>query len=265
MSALKYIFFFIIFLIGKVGIAQSSNIGYFTYESYSVRGERTIGPTERELYFNEEESMEVVTTEVKTFNGTQDKKIKVGLFNRGDSDTLGIRIYRNLKQKALITRRPDNPVSDAFVVHEEWVAIDWKVFPDKTKLVEGFPCQKAIGEFRGRTYEAWFTNDIPYPYGPWKLHGLPGLILEARDLKGTVRFELYDFDYPSSVDDKIIAVPREGETISHQREVYLSDHFDEIVAKKLNERSKENSRFKVTSKPFKGRNPDAWELVYEWE
>jgi GLPGLI family protein len=265
MSAIKYILFLFIFLSGKVSLAQSSNIGYFTYESFSIKGERSFGPTERELYFNKEESMEIVTTEVKTFKMAPEKTIKVGLFNRGDSDTLGVRIYRNLKSKSLITRRPDNPVSDAFVVHEDWVTIDWKVFPDKTKLIEGFPCQKAVGNFRGRTYEAWFTHDIPHPYGPWKLHGLPGLILEAKDHTGKIRFQLYDYDYPSSVDDKIIAIPTEGERISHQQEVYLLDHFDEIVAKRINDRKKSGSRFKMTAKPFIGRNPDAWELVYEWE
>jgi GLPGLI family protein len=246
--------------------AQSSNIGFFTYESYSVKDERTRGPTERTLYFNADESLEVVETLVPVYGRkNQNENTIKGLFSRGDNDSIGIRIYRNLKGKQLVTRRPDNPISDAFVVHENWVTIDWKIFPKKTKLIGGFACQKAIGNFRGRTYEAWFAPEIPYPFGPWKLHGLPGLILEARDLKGKVWFEFYDHDYPSSVDDKMIAVPTEGEVITHQQEVDLLDRFDEIVTKKLNERSAEHSRFTLQPKKSKGRLEDAWELIYEWE
>jgi len=49
-------------------------------------------------------------------------------------------------------------------------------------------CQKAEGDFRGRHYIAWFSNKILIPDGPWKLCGLPGLILEAYDEKKTVYF-----------------------------------------------------------------------------
>ncbi len=34
-------------------------------------------------------------------------------------------------------------------------------------------------EFRGRTWEAWFTNQIPVSNGPWKFHGLPGIIMQV--------------------------------------------------------------------------------------
>ncbi|CAL2062083.1 GLPGLI family protein [Tenacibaculum sp. 190524A05c] len=52
---------------------------------------------------------------------------------------------------------------------------------DEQKKIGGFTCQKASIEFRGRTYIAWFTKEIPVPYGPWKFNGLSGLILEVYD------------------------------------------------------------------------------------
>lgn len=68
--------------------------------------------------------------------------------------------------------------------------IAWKLSGD-TKIVANFLCQKATGWFRGRTWEVWFTNKLPISAGPWKLYGLPGLILEARD---SANLYLYEAD-----------------------------------------------------------------------
>ena len=72
-----------------------------------------------------------------------------------------------------------------YVLKEDVPEIKWQI-KDEFRLFNDIKCQKAIGYFRGRTYTAWFASEIPVPYGPWKLHGLPGLILEAQDDKSEV-------------------------------------------------------------------------------
>lgn len=63
---------------------------------------------------------------------------------------------------------------------EEWEKPQWEL-KDSTKVILEYPCQLAVSHYRGRTWYAWFTLDIPISEGPWKLCGLPGLILEAFD------------------------------------------------------------------------------------
>lgn len=54
----------------------------------------------------------------------------------------------------------------------------------------GYDCARATTTFRGRSYTVWFTPEIPIPSGPWKLGGLPGLILKAEDETGAYKFEI---------------------------------------------------------------------------
>lgn len=56
----------------------------------------------------------------------------------------------------------------------------WTLLPD-TATILTYHCWKATGHFRGRSYTAWFTMEIPVSEGPWKLCGLPGLIIKAED------------------------------------------------------------------------------------
>ena len=65
--------------------------------------------------------------------------------------------------------------------------IQWEI-SDSTKRVLDYECVMATAKYHGRDWTAWFTTDIPLPEGPWKLTGLPGLILEANDSTGQHSF-----------------------------------------------------------------------------
>lgn len=66
--------------------------------------------------------------------------------------------------------------------------MDWKLL-DCDSTVCDYLCQKAEVQFRGKSWIVWYTLDIPYSDGPWKLHGLPGMILKAVDADKNYSFE----------------------------------------------------------------------------
>lgn len=67
--------------------------------------------------------------------------------------------------------------------------IDWKILPDQQKVGE-FNAQKAVGNFAGRQWIAWFTTEIPIQDGPYKFNGLPGLIVKIEDRTNSHSFVL---------------------------------------------------------------------------
>ena len=64
----------------------------------------------------------------------------------------------------------------------------WTIKDDSTKNVLGYECIMATANYHGRYWTVWFTPEIPVDAGPWKLLGLPGLILEAADSTGHHHF-----------------------------------------------------------------------------
>lgn len=70
---------------------------------------------------------------------------------------------------------------------EPHTKIDWKIEPQRKKILD-HECQMATADFKGRHYTAWFAPDIPISAGPWKLNGLPGIILAANDDKNEISF-----------------------------------------------------------------------------
>lgn len=78
--------------------------------------------------------------------------------------------------------------------YEEKLSIpNWKV-SQKKKEISGYHCNEATTNYLGRKWTAFFTNEIPLNHGPWKLWGLPGLIVEAFDEDEYFHFLLQGFE-----------------------------------------------------------------------
>ncbi|MEJ5995354.1 GLPGLI family protein [Pedobacter sp. Du54] len=91
-----------------------------------------------------------------------------------------------------------------YLVEEDAPKINWKITKD-TASFSGVKCQKAIANFKGRTWTAWFAPDLPFQSGPWKLNGLPGLIIEAIDETKTVRFQFAGIENINPEEAKSVA------------------------------------------------------------
>lgn len=71
---------------------------------------------------------------------------------------------------------------------ESYPGMQWQMHAEMMNVC-GHLCQKATCKYHGRTFEAWFTLEIPFSYGPWKFGGLPGLILKVYDIDHLYTFE----------------------------------------------------------------------------
>lgn len=251
----------ILFLTAVELRAQSGLTGVVTYKSYYPDKKQRNRSVDMTVYFNSYESL------LANLGQTSQPAIKVEKIDDGFNftlpygDSLGGRIYRNIKNNLMVIRRPENSISDAFIVKEDWLAINWKI-ETATKKIGKYTATKATGSFRGRDYTAWFTYDIPVPFGPWKLHGLPGLILEAEDSEKMMRFYVTEIKIPYNTEE-IIKVPTAAKELTLKEEAYMQDNFDDLLAKKLNARLPQGSRF--TPNPSKDGRKYRTEKTYEWE
>jgi GLPGLI family protein len=189
---------------------------------------------ESTLFFDVKEAKSVYINDRKK-NDSPERKIErkadgsVYVSGNKGSDKLGKILFKSLKTKELIYREFIS--KKPFIVKDSCPQIQWSILDD-SKIIGDLLCQKAIGNYRGRTYTAWFTLKIPISDGPWKLCGLPGLILEAADEKNHIRFEFQSIEFPKTFDEVIIA-PKDGEDINFLGYYKLKEQSDEDAPKRI--------------------------------
>ncbi len=78
----------------------------------------------------------------------------------------------------------------------QWVSVEEQIqtplwqLESESKEILGYSSRKARAQFQGREWVVWYTDEIAVSAGPWKLDGLPGLVVEACDSQGHYLFSL---------------------------------------------------------------------------
>lgn len=117
-------------------------------------------------------------------------RMKMAAFTSGNLRSVpGRRIpmYILKSKEDSTTQVYDGQILMMFRYTEPYEPQDWTI-ADSTRTILGYDCIMATCDYRGRHWTAWFTPDIPIQDGPWKLSGLPGLILEACEESGQHQF-----------------------------------------------------------------------------
>lgn len=139
-------------------------------------------------------------------------------------------IFKNYPHKGILTYTVRELKS--FLYEEPMAIPQWEMLSGDTVIV-GYSCKKAKATFRGRTWMVWYAMDIPYHDGPWKLYGLPGLILKADDVKGDFIFNCIAIEKGNMrpiVLRKVKYIKSTPEEIEKNERLFLGD-FDAWVTK----------------------------------
>ena len=108
---------------------------------------------------------------------------------------------------------------------------DWQLIPDSATTIIGYHCQLAKTNFKGRTWLAWYAEDIPVSEGPWKLCGLPGLILRAYDAQQQFYLNAIGLEDLKGKETLKYAKPEEAEKVSQSdlTKIKLRDDGSEML------------------------------------
>jgi GLPGLI family protein len=143
--------------------------------------------------------------------------------------------------------------------------LNWKILPDKEKIGE-FNTQKAVADFAGRQWTGWFVTDIPIQDGPYKFHGLPGLIVKIEDKTNSHSYNLKeiknlkDEEWTNETDKK-----RFGALISLSEDKYKKQFLDSRNNPTKGMRQMLSNGAKVMMTDEKGNKLDIEEMIRKRE
>ncbi|MFN3851136.1 MAG: GLPGLI family protein [Spirosomataceae bacterium] len=178
-----------------------------TYSQTSIRAiYKTIlasngkSPVYEELLLQGDKSTYKLIERVKPEKVIVDENTGIVALNPDTPDSIHTYLVSNHKAKMIFSKTfLSSDGGDSYKEYHVKEPFDVKwTFHNESIKIGTYNCKKATTNFRGRTYTAWYTEQVPISVGPWKLHGLPGLAIKIQDNKDEVTFLLDKVETPTN-------------------------------------------------------------------
>lgn len=180
------------FLLLLLSVWCSSQIQRFTYEYHFITDSTNRADVKKELMLldigekgSKFYSYDVFVTD-SIINSDLEKQGDTGLptaFIKPGNYKGQVRSQVTKEYPSFTTYLHTSLSSDFYKILETEKPI-WKIHPEKSKI-GNYSAQKATTKYLGREWTAWFSTDFPFQDGPYKFHGLPGLIVKLEDKRQT--------------------------------------------------------------------------------
>lgn len=202
----RYPIFILSWVLPFFVFSQSYEIQYAQPQLFSASGEQSVSRYAT-LRINQNKSLFILHG-TAGFDSADEQRQEMTLVT-AEPD----RWYYSERSKGQIHSFEQTMIGNSFQIIEDIPSLTWQM-SSQEKIIGGFLCKQAFTTFRGRDYEAWYALSLPMPMGPWKLNGLPGLILEARDKEEEVVFQFHSFQIFMDTSITIDSPPCEARKVS---------------------------------------------------
>lgn len=212
---IRKLIFCLTLFISVFSLGAQTLSGSFSYpvEEYKVE---TLGTTNEVIYYNYtfQENPDEKTSMQSTIIALQigNKAVKFSEVNSLKLDSLQ-ETFRHLKalhteelnkmmpivkgikfNKEVVINLENSSVSiqnslasNTYEYEIETPKLEWTLEKEQNTIL-GYNVSKATTHYAGRNWVAWYAEDIPLPYGSYLFGGLPGLILEVKDVEDNFHF-----------------------------------------------------------------------------
>ena len=107
--------------------------------------------------------------------------------------------YFDFKEKKMVQLLYNVNCKSKVIIENKLEYPKWEL-KNEFKEISGYKTQKAIATINDRIWTVFFTKDLKENISPWKLVGLPGVIVEATENTSTYTFKLLKVEYNNKID-----------------------------------------------------------------